>query len=89
MERVKNATEAGASVPKDSRQKAGGLHNAWVEMFMRLRPKAVNWATRFWEVVEADRDLNRKARKWTASWVASPTLPTKTFCSPSYFRARH
>lgn len=64
MERVKNATEADESVPKDSRQKAVGLHNAWVEMFTWLRPKAVNWATRFWEVVEADRGLDRKAQEW-------------------------
>ena len=64
LEVVGKATEAGEPIPKVFRQKAVGLHNAWSVMFMWLRPKAFNWATRFWEVVEADRGLDRKAREW-------------------------
>ncbi len=62
---IASAIEVGEPVPDDIRQPAIDFNNAWVVMFTWLRPKAVNWATRFWEKVQVDSDVDKKVAEWT------------------------
>ena len=73
---IVGAIKAGEPVPDDIRQPAIDFHNSWVVMFFRLRPMAVNWATRFWERAEVDSDLDRKAAEWAEKFgeISSETF---------------
>jgi hypothetical protein len=54
LDAVTSALDYGLPVPEDVRQSALTLYDAWMVMFMQLRPMAINWATRLDEVMELD-----------------------------------